>query len=395
MMKRIQMITKIIKFFIFIIFFTNLSYAEIDKYSDFAALLVGDDRGNITRIENGTTVRPLASITKMMTAVLVLEKIYDGKISMKDTVVISDVASKIPYGIQLIAGKRYTVRDLLHAAIIRSSNNAAYALGEFVGGNAQDFVKLMNYRANTLDMKNTTFCTPHGLPPSYTGTCMDQGSVEDIYKLSMYVLKFPEYLEISSKKNATIDNGTVSLKSTNTLLSRNIGVDGLKTGYHNAAGSNITVSAKNNNKRIIAILLGATRAANRNDIIEKEVLENFQQNKRIIKRINVPNSYSPSNISIEDLINEHLKASSNIRISENNIKIIDKTKEFYTVTINKREYGLYPEEDVYAKTKVSIKYEFTINRKLVTGDNNKVVGMYTGEDNQGNTYVGGLILREK
>lgn len=396
MNKKNNIIMKIIIKFIFIITISHLSYGDTEKYSDFAALLVGDDKGNITRIENETAIRPFASITKMMTSVLVLEKIKDGEISMDDTIVISDTASKIPYGIQLIAGKRYTVRDLLYAAIIRSSNNAAYALGEFVGGDIKSFVKMMNQRAESLNMSKTTFCTPHGLPPSYTGSCMDQGSVEDIYRLSMYILKFPEYLEISKKTTAKIDNETISLRTTNTLLSRNIGVDGLKTGYHNAAGSNIAITAKNNDKRVIAIVLGSSKAANRNDIIEKEVLENFQQNKKIVKRIEVPSDYVTTHLSIDDLINDHLKEFVSFRKTENNkIKIIDKNKEFYFVTINKKKYGLYPEEDVYSYENIEIKYDFTINKKLTLLDNNKVVGMYVGTNNKGNTYIGGIVLREK
>ena len=108
-------------FFIISVF----TFADGENYYDYQALLVGDSKGNIIKKENITTVRPLASITKVMTSILTLEKIRSGAISMNDRVTISETASVIPYGIKLIAGKEYTVEDLLKATIIRSSNNAA------------------------------------------------------------------------------------------------------------------------------------------------------------------------------------------------------------------------------------------------------------------------------
>ena len=124
-------------FFIISVF----TFADGENYYDYQALLVGDSKGNIIKKENITTVRPLASITKVMTSILTLEKIRSGAISMNDRVTISETASVIPYGIKLVAGKEYTVEDLLKATIIRSSNNAAYALAEYVsGGNIPGFV---------------------------------------------------------------------------------------------------------------------------------------------------------------------------------------------------------------------------------------------------------------
>ena len=96
-------------FFIISVF----TFADGENYYDYQALLVGDSKGNIIKKENITTVRPLASITKVMTSILTLEKIRSGAISMNDKVTISDTASVIPYGIKLVAGKQYTVEDFI------------------------------------------------------------------------------------------------------------------------------------------------------------------------------------------------------------------------------------------------------------------------------------------
>jgi len=143
-------------FFIISVF----TFADGENYYDYQALLVGDSKGNIIKKENITTVRPLASITKVMTSILTLEKIRSGAISMNDRVTISETASVIPYGIKLVAGKEYTVEDLLKATIIRSSNNAAYALAEYVsGGNVPGFVNSMNNKAKQLHKKSIQKCS--------------------------------------------------------------------------------------------------------------------------------------------------------------------------------------------------------------------------------------------
>ena len=127
------------------------TFAEGENYYDYQALLVGDSKGNIFKKDNVNAVRPLASVTKVMTSMLTLEKVRSGAISMNDMVTISDTASVIPYGIKLVAGKQYTVEDLLKATIIRSSNNAAYALAEYVsGGDVPSFVDSMNSKAKQL-----------------------------------------------------------------------------------------------------------------------------------------------------------------------------------------------------------------------------------------------------
>lgn len=125
------------------------SFAEGENYHDYKALLIGDINGNIIKEDNSLAVRPLASVTKIMTSILTLDKIKSGQISYDDKVTVSSKAASVPYGVKLTAGKQYTVRDLLKATIIKSSNNAAYALAEYVGGDVPSFVRSMNEKARS------------------------------------------------------------------------------------------------------------------------------------------------------------------------------------------------------------------------------------------------------
>ena len=248
------------------------SFAEGENYHDYKALLIGDINGNIIKEDNSLAVRPLASVTKIMTSILTLDKIKSGQISYDDKVTVSSKAASVPYGVKLTAGKQYTVRDLLKATIIKSSNNAAYALAEYVGGDVPSFVRSMNEKARSYGLDSLRYCSPNGLPPSYTGSCMDQGNARDLYKLAQITLKdYSEYLNFSKNKVEYIDNGNTKVTSTNTLLGNVQGVDGLKTGYHDAAGSNIVLTANRGDDRMIAVILGSNHAKDRNAIGAREI----------------------------------------------------------------------------------------------------------------------------
>ena len=247
-----------------------------EDYFDYKALLVGDINGNIIKEDNSSAVRPLASVTKIMTVILTMDKIKSGQISYDTKVTVSAKAAKVPYGVTLVAGKQYTVRDLLKATIIKSSNNAAYALGEFVGGSIPNFVNMMNQKAQQFGLYSLRYCSPNGLPPSYTGSCMDQGNARDLYKLAQIVVKdYSDYLDFSRNKVDYIDNGNTKVSSTNTLLGNVIGVDGLKTGYHDAAGSNIVLTAIRDGNRMITVILGSAHAKDRNAIGAREINEYY------------------------------------------------------------------------------------------------------------------------
>lgn len=235
------------------------------------------DKDGIIYSENSKEVQPLASVTKLMTALLIIDDIRAEKYTLKTKVKVSNYASKIPYGIKLIYNKEYTVSDLLKAILIRSSNNAAYVLAEHSSSyNINAFAKRMNNKAKSLKMNKTFYDTPHGLPPVNTGRKMDVSNAEDIYKLSKYILSYPEILNIVNLKVAYIDGGRIKLESTNTLLGKVKGVNGLKTGYHKAAGNNISFYVNRDNKILFVIILGSNKPTIR-DYVGKIVINKYYE----------------------------------------------------------------------------------------------------------------------
>ena len=370
------------------------TFAEGENYYDYQALLVGDSKGNIFKKDNVNAVRPLASVTKVMTSMLTLEKVRSGAISMNDMVTISDTASVIPYGIKLVAGKQYTVEDLLKATIIRSSNNAAYALAEYVsGGDVPSFVSSMNNKAKQLGLNSLRFCTPHGLPPGDTGTCMDQGNAKDLYGLALKAIEFKEYLNISRNATDYIDGGEIQLKSTNALLGKVGGVDGLKTGYHKAAGSNIILTAQRGNDRVIVVILGSNKAKNRNAIGAEEINNYFALGGRpeASKKGKDGNFF-------KNLWTGLTKKSSNERkkdMGNGKTKVIDKNEVVKTVKIGNEKYNLYPAEDILVSGETGnkrINYKVKLNSDLSSKDRGKIVGQYYADDGV-NEFTGSLIMR--
>ena len=370
-------------------------FGDGENYYDYKALLVGDFNGNIIKKENTMAVRPLASITKVMTSILTLEKIKSGDISMSDRVTISRIASVIPYGIKLVAGKQYTVEDLLKATIIRSSNNAAYALAEYVSdGDVPSFINAMNNKARQFGLNSLRFCTPHGLPPGDTGTCMDQGNAEDLYGLAKEAIAYKEYLNISRNAKDYIDGGEIKLNSTNALLGKVGGVDGLKTGYHKAAGSNIILTAQRGNDRVIVVILGSNKAKNRNAIGTEEINNYFA----FETKAQTSSKKEKKDNNLKDLQGDLLDKSSNNRkkdVENTETKVIDKNEIVKSVKIGNEKYDLYPMEDIIVSGETGNKklnYKIILNDNVSSKDKGKVVGQYSADDGV-NEFTGSLIMR--
>ena len=379
------------------------SFAEGEDYSDYKALLIGDENGNIIKEDNANSVRPLASITKVMTSILTFDKLKNGQISYDDQVTVSNKASKIPYGIQLKAGKQYSVRDLLKATIVKSSNSAAYALAEYVGGDVNSFVGQMNSKARQFGLNSLRYCSPNGLPPSYTGSCMDQGNAKDLYKLATITVKdYSEFLDFSKNSVAYISNGDTKLTSTNTLLGKVTGLDGLKTGYHDAAGSNIILTADRGGDRVIAVILGSNKSKDRNAIGMREI-NNYYANGYGRKNNNTTNKNANNNTNnntnnpekksgIQDFLGSLF--GNNHKDGPRKIRVVSKRDVVAVVKIGNEKYNLYPTQDIEitATEKPNLTYSVTLQDGVNRDSRGKVVGKYTATD--GKIEVSGdLIMR--
>jgi D-alanyl-D-alanine carboxypeptidase (penicillin-binding protein 5/6) len=194
--------------------------------------------------------RAMASTTKIMTAVVVLENS-----SLDDVVTVSKTDMKVgESGMGLRLGEKLSVRQLLEGMLIQSGNDAATALAVHVGGSTSQFVDMMNAKAAQLDLPNTHFLNAHGLdvPGHYT-------SAEDLTALARYAMRIPEFRRIVGiyKDRVVTPKYTHQLTSTNLMLKQYAGANGIKTGWTDEAGYCIVVSAKRGEVELVGTVLGA------------------------------------------------------------------------------------------------------------------------------------------
>lgn len=198
-----------------------------------------------------------ASVTKLMTMLLVLEDVKAGKTTLGNQVTITRAAVGTGGSmVWLAAGEKFSTDALLYALMLQSANDAAVALAVDRAGTAKDFVARMNQRAAELGMTRTTFVTPNGL--TYGKGPHDTTSARDLAKLSVVLCKLPEALRYTSAKTYTFRPGpkAVNLTNHNHLLSSFKGCDGLKTGWTVAADASMVTTAREGDRRVIAIVLG-------------------------------------------------------------------------------------------------------------------------------------------
>lgn len=243
--------------------------------ADYTSKLLGDTKGNLIIKENINEVHPFASLTKLMTAVLTVEEIEKGNISINDIVTISKEAEKYKgSSVYIKGGQKVKLIDLLYATLVHSANDAAFSLGYYVSkGDIDNFVVNMNKKAKEIGMLNTTYCTPNGLPTSMTGKGMDRGTAYDMYKLSMYAIKKPKLVEVSGTKSIAILNGKMTIYNRNKLIGKVEGVYGLKTGFHDDSMYNISVVFKKDKVDYITILFGGKNAVFRDAEMTKTINE--------------------------------------------------------------------------------------------------------------------------
>ena len=201
---------------------------------------------------------PAASMVKMMTLLLTMEKLeQDHTLSLQSNVDISPTVLKVPRSgvIWLDPKENFPLEELLIAVTVKSANDAAVQVAEFIGGTVPQFVQKMNLRAAELNMKKTRFLSPCGLPDKKRQNSFS--SPYDLCLLAEQLLEYPKVLEWSSTSSAWIRNKKTVLNSTNGLIKRNIkGVDGLKTGYTKAAGFCLTFTVERDGRRLIGCVSG-------------------------------------------------------------------------------------------------------------------------------------------
>lgn len=224
-----------------------------------AAIVIEPTSGKVLFEKNSNTPLPPASMTKMMTLLIVAENVRQGHIKYTDPVTISGLASKMGGSqVFLKQGEQFTVAQLAQATMVHSANDAAMALAEKIGGSAESFVNLMNQRAQQLGLKNSKFVTPHGLPGA-KGDPDDLMSAADLARLGIQLMKFPEMREWAVQQQAPFRGGIFTMYNPNHLLKFYQGATGIKTGYHDKAGFCVTASAKRGNMELVSVVMGSTK----------------------------------------------------------------------------------------------------------------------------------------
>ncbi|TAJ70500.1 MAG: peptidase M15 [Phenylobacterium sp.] len=238
--------------------------------SKYAAIVVDAKSGEVLYAKRADAPRYPASITKVMTLYLAFEALASGKIQLDDPVVFSPrAAAQAPTKLGVRAGDSITVQQAMQGMVTRSANDAAVAMAEKLGGTEQRFATLMTLRAQELGMVNSHFANAHGLPDS-----RNISTARDLAILSRAVMRdYPQYYRLFSTKNFEFRGQ--SIRNHNGLLYTMDGVDGLKTGFTNASGFNLAVSAVRDNRRLIAIVMGGPTAATRNKVAEGLLLTGF------------------------------------------------------------------------------------------------------------------------
>lgn len=245
------------------------------RAAPYAAYVMDARTGEVLYAENAETRLHPASLTKMMTLYITFQAIERGEISLDTKAVISrNAAGKPPSRLGLRTGQKIAVRYLIRAAALRSANDAATALGELLGGSEAGFAKRMNATAKQIGMTQTTFVNPHGWT-----TQGHLSTARDMTVLGRRLFfDFPQYYNIFSRR--TSDAGIAEVANTNRkFLDSYKGADGIKTGFTNAAGFNLTASAERGGVRIIATVMGGASTPDRNAKMARLLDLGFQKAK--------------------------------------------------------------------------------------------------------------------
>lgn len=242
------------------------------------AIVVDAADGSVLFADKSDFKGPPASVTKLMTFLVVHDAIKAGEISLGTRVTVSAEDSRMG-GTQvwLAYNEVFTVQELLYALMIQSANDAAHALSHTAAANRTAFVARMNERALQLGMLDTIWRTPHGLPPrSRKLSETDQTSPRDLATLSLALLRETDVLHYSSIKSRAFGEGyrakPVMMRTHNHLIGKVAGVDGLKTGFTRAAGFCLSATAERDGQRIVAVLMGCPTSQQR-DIRMAELIE--------------------------------------------------------------------------------------------------------------------------
>lgn len=310
--------------------------------SRFAIVL---DRNNKTILygKNEKTKTKMASTTKIMTSLIVIENTDLNNIVEISSKAAGTGGSKL----KIKKGDKITVRDLLYGLMLRSGNDAAVALAEYIGGSIEGFAALMNKKAKELGLENTNFVTPHGLDSDEHYT-----TPYELALLTDYALKNKTFANIVNTKicNITINGYSRTISNTNELLGNLNGVYGVKTGFTNGAGRCLVTSIKRGDLDVICVVLGAdTKKIRTTDSIKliEYTFANFQKvdiKSKIQEEFNNWKNINSGRVSVE----KGIKSGINVKLDEYNLEtytIKNNTENLFNIKIKANLSLIAPVEE--------------------------------------------------
>jgi D-alanyl-D-alanine carboxypeptidase (penicillin-binding protein 5/6) len=244
------------------------------------AIVMDAASGRVLFEDRADEVGPPASVTKLMTFLVVQDCIAHGELTLQTPVTMTREDARIAglpdsTNVKLKEGEVFPIEELLYAIMIQSANDAANALTHAAAGSRAAFIERMNAKARELGMLHTTFHSPNGLPPP-RGQLPDITSPRDLALLSRYLLLHTDILRYTSVRARSFGTGvrlqTVAMTNHNHLLGRIAGCDGLKTGFTNGAGFCLAATAQRDGHRVIAVIMGSSEAKLR-DLKMAELIE--------------------------------------------------------------------------------------------------------------------------
>jgi len=239
--------------------YSNVRALSLEEISAPSAVLMESETGKVIFEKNSHEVRTCASLTKVMTALLIFEAIESGKIKLDDQVTASaNAASMRGSDVWIVEGESMTVSDMIKAILVASADDASVAMAEHISGAESDFVLKMNQRAQELNMKETVFRNCTGKE--------EKGHVTSAYDVALVTRELSKHEKVFEYASIWLDylrNGETQIVNTNKLLKSYKGITGLKTGTTAESGSCITATAKRDGLSMNAVVLGARSGTDR------------------------------------------------------------------------------------------------------------------------------------
>jgi D-alanyl-D-alanine carboxypeptidase len=235
-------------------------HSLVDRSASYSDIIIDGESGRILHATSPDSPRHPASLTKMMTLYLTFQALESERISLNQYIPVSyNAAEQAPSKLGLRPGARIKVEDAILGIVTESANDAAMALGEWLGGSEQGFARMMTRQAQALGMTRTHFNNPTGLPnPGQMTTARDM-----VMLGHALIYHFPQYYDYFSRPS--FEYAGITRMNHNHLMSRYDGMDGIKTGYIRSSGFNLVASAKRDDTRLIGAIFGGKSAVSRDN----------------------------------------------------------------------------------------------------------------------------------